>query len=160
MKRHKQLISHNPDQGRWGDCYRTCMAMVMGMDPENVPHFCDGDDKDRSGVDLAREWLNPQGFGIWTCFYPEENSLDLILSTFAHLAPGVPVILTGHSPRGVNHCVVVLDGEVFCDPASGTANQTPFVGPAECEGGMKWWWAEVVCRLPHLTNIDTLEGDG
>lgn len=22
MKRHKQLISHNPDQGRWGDCYR------------------------------------------------------------------------------------------------------------------------------------------
>lgn len=148
MKRIKQLIKHDPDNGKWGDCYRTCVAMAMGMEPEHVPHFCDGGD--RSGIDGCRKWLSGQGLGLWRAFYPGEYSFSDILVTFGLYSEGVPIIMTGYGKRGVNHCVVVLDGEVFCDPATGKADPEPFLGPAQGDGE-SFWWAEVITKIPALS---------
>ncbi|MCK4817308.1 hypothetical protein KA005_16175, partial [bacterium] len=35
----KQLNRHNPEEGVFGDCYRTCIANVLGVFPTAVPHF-------------------------------------------------------------------------------------------------------------------------
>ncbi|MDW3181758.1 hypothetical protein [Roseobacter sp.] len=147
MVRQKQRIRHNPARGKFGDCYRTCVAMVMGLDPEDVPHFCDGNPEDVSGLSSLRDWLQPQGFGVFQNIYTADTSFDQLMHSLSALSPGVPVIVTGLGAREVNHCVVAIDGEVFCDPSSGKASKEPFLGPAVSDGE-EWWWIEVICRLP------------
>ena len=147
MTPQRQLISHNPDMGYYGDCYRTCMAVVMGMDAKDVPHFCDGDASDLNGIKGARDWLRPMGFGIWQNIYLEDVSFKDMLNSISHFSVDIPVIITGQRTKGVNHCVVAVNGKVICDPLTGEANRKPFNGPAVVDGNA-WWWVEVIAKLP------------
>ena len=37
---HSQLIKHDPDNGQWGDCFRTCIACIFNVhNVTDVPHF-------------------------------------------------------------------------------------------------------------------------
>ena len=147
MKRLKQLITHDPKNERWGDCYRTCISMIMNLDPETVPHFYDPN-LACQGIAGAREWLAGWGYGLSQVNYePDMEWLTLINSTL-NMSPGCPFIMSGMGPRGNNHCVVVLDGEVFCDPFSGEADQEPFTGPA-VQDRESYWWAESIVVLPN-----------
>lgn len=152
MIRRKQLITHDPENGKWGDCYRTCVSIILDIEPQHIPHFCDGPNgfgEDGSGIKGLREWLRPMGMGVWQNIYTADTSLEDILRTSEHLSNGVPYILTGKGGRGVNHCVVVIDGKVFCDPFDGTDNSNPFLGPAETpETDERYWWVEVIAKLP------------
>lgn len=50
MTPYKQLYGHNPDQGIFGDCFRTALGCLLNLPPEKVPHFYDGcgpDDDER-----------------------------------------------------------------------------------------------------------------
>lgn len=146
MIRQKQLIRHDPDNGKFGDCYRTSIAMLMGMSAEDLPNFAD--DPDKSGLTRCREWLRERDLGVLQVLYPPELELDAILSSIEHLSPGIAVIITGRSPRGDwNHCIVALNGKVFCDPATGKGGEHVLTGPAENDGEA-WWWVETIVRLP------------
>lgn len=151
MLRQQQSIKHDPESGRFGDCYRTCVAMIMGQKPADVPHFCSGNAEDVSGIIALREWLKPQGYGVFQSIYPPDTEFSTLLRSLHVFSPGVPVIVTGMGGRGVNHCVVVLGGEVFCDPHSGTSDPEPFTGPARADGE-EWWWVEVVAKIPGAEN--------
>ena len=154
MKRLKQSIKHDPDNGKWGDCYRTCIAMVMNLDPATVPHFYDPN-ADCRGLAGARDWLSGWGYGIIQIAYPPDMTWTAILEQTADTAPGCPLISSGMGPRGNNHCVVVIDGKVFCDPFSGEADQNPFTGPAEHDRE-SYWWLESIVVLPSRFNIPTI----
>lgn len=143
MRSQKQQIRHDPKNGKWGDCYRTCVAVILGVPAKDVPNFCEGGDN--NGIDEAREWLRPQGMGIWQNIYLPTTSLNEILASSLQLSPGVPFIVTGKSARGVNHCVVAQDGKIVCDPYAGKAVDNPFTGPAE-NGDEKFWWVEVLTK--------------
>ena len=145
MKRIKQLIKHDPKNDLWGDCYRTCIAMIMSLDPETVPHFYDLS----NGLSDAREWLGGWGYGIAHVNYPPDMEFSDLLHHSGKLSPGCPFIITGMGPRGNNHCVVVIDGEVFCDPFSGEADQEPFTGPAVSADRETFWWTESIAALPN-----------
>ena len=41
MEFYKQLNEHNPDEGVYGDCYRTAIGCLLNIPPEFVPHFCE-----------------------------------------------------------------------------------------------------------------------
>lgn len=144
MKPQKQLIGHDPEDGRWGDCYRTCVAVIMDMDAADVPHFCEGGSHD--GAELCRDWLSQFGLSHWTQYYDTDVTLDQVLHTNAILNPGVPFILSAEGPRGVNHSVVCLDGEIVCDPYTGGPNENALVGPAIGPQGECYWWIEVICK--------------
>ncbi|WP_422049879.1 hypothetical protein [Shimia sp.] len=145
MDRQKQLIKHDPDNGQWGDCYRTCVAIIMGMPAAEVPHFCDGGGHD--GAKESQDWLRERGLSHVTIYYTAENDLEKILSTLGHYSPEVPMIVTGMGKRGVNHSVVAVDGQIFCDPATGKADQDALTGPAKGKDG-EFWWVEFIAKLP------------
>lgn len=131
---HRQLITHDPDNGRYGDCYRTCIASILNIEsPALVPHFY-GDD----GVQIkqSRAWLSRRGLSLAHFYFDGTSPLDAIMDNSAALSPGSPLILSGLSALGCNHSVVVLDGQIACDPSG-----NGIVGP--CTDG--YWWIAVIC---------------
>lgn len=143
-----QRIKHDPENGQWGDCFRTAVAVCLGRDAEQVPHVMHDPTKHSdSAVDRLRDWLRPQGLGFSQTIYHADTDIAEILKATAHLSPGIPFVLSGLSPRGpYGHCVVICDGEVCCDPATGA----PVTDPKEALAGAldDWWWLECVVKLP------------
>ena len=39
MQRLTQANLHKPADGIFGDCARTCMAMILGLDRDSIPNF-------------------------------------------------------------------------------------------------------------------------
>jgi hypothetical protein len=35
----RTLSRHDPDNGTFGDCHRCCVAAILDLAPEEVPHF-------------------------------------------------------------------------------------------------------------------------
>lgn len=130
VKSQLQLIQHCPEEGRWGDCQRTCIAAILDMDATEVPHFCDAPhyDKDHEEHWQARQdrWLAERGLGTFIVAYDGSASMDDVLGWTSRQSPAVPMILCGTSRRGCNHVVVVLNGEIVCDPSG-----SGIVGPSQ-----------------------------
>lgn len=135
----RQLNGHVPAIGVYGDCHRTCLAMILGCEPMAIPNWGDeslfGDDWRAR----KREWFAERGIGV-ICF-----ALDLptVADTVAQIGvcSSGPVELSGRSPRGDwNHAVVVADGRIF-DPHPSDAG---LAGP--CGDG--FFWVETMTYLP------------
>lgn len=92
MKPARQLKLHDPDNGVLGSCWATCIAMVLGLDPEDVPNFVESDDW--WGVTTA--WLEARGYTLI------EVRGDAVMVP----AEGAVLIASGPSPRDVQHSVV------------------------------------------------------
>ncbi|RFP19154.1 hypothetical protein [Duganella sp. BJB475] len=110
MKLQKQLIlDHNPEQGRHGDCYRTCIAILLGVDAADVPNFT-GDAVEaglgQDAADLAAQaWLTERGYRAIQMTVSAEFSG--IGKWIEKAAAGMPYILAGQSPRYSScHCVI------------------------------------------------------
>ena len=121
-----QKHRHDPDNGSWGDCWRTCIAMILGRPlPEEVPHFCDRGLDAEASFAAADAWLssrNLQRLNVnWT------GDLAGVLTWHRDMQPGMAYTLIGTSRNGTNHCVVCIGGEIFCDPS---IDQSGIVGPA------------------------------
>ncbi len=121
MTPQKQLIKHDPENGAYGDCQRTCVAVILDLHPSEVPHFCDDPTAGRDSPDWwhARQtrWLAERGLAEARFAYYADESLETVLRIASKSNPHTPMILCGTSRLGVNHSVVVLDGEIVCDPS-------------------------------------------
>lgn len=115
----KNLCRHDPENGSWGDCHRTCFAAILGVEQADVPHFFDQDRGGEAGNEIADAWLAERGLVQGTVVFPGETDFDLLLQTLGHSMPGVAVILGGRSRNGTDHSVVLLAGEIVCDPTDG-----------------------------------------
>lgn len=140
MRKINSTVKHDPENGTYGDCHRVCFAMVLGLEPEHVPHFYrDGDKGDRQEQENSiHAFLDGLGLVLVNVAYPVED-YDLILSTFASMAPNLAYILSGVSRSGCGHSVVCFGGEIFHDP---TGNG--IVGPME-DG---YYWVTMFCPKP------------
>lgn len=129
MTPQRQLIEHCPNEGRYGDCQRTCVAAILDLHPSEVPHFCDNPDALPGTADWweARQtaWLAERGLACATVAYDGETPLSQVMQWTSKQSPTVPMILLGTSRLGSNHVVVVMDGEIVCDPSG-----NGIVGPA------------------------------
>ena len=110
-RRHQQLIPAT-GEGRIGDCYRTCIACLVGADsPDEVPHFVEqrkdtGDDP-WEDIRLARTWLR------------DHHGADLIhLSHRRAVELAVPYLATVQSKSGPwPHVLIGRRGYVEHDPS-------------------------------------------
>ncbi len=103
----------------YGDCLRTCAAMLLGLIPEEVPIF--GYDEQGKPTDNQwqemRQWLKTRGYDVVRCCY-DEALLKAHCPTGYHL-------LSGISPRRrvdgglIYHTVVGYRGEFYFDPYPG-----------------------------------------
>lgn len=115
MKYYHQIEMHDPENGRYGDCVRTCIGCLLDLEPASVPNFAavqDGEMWDR-----VREWLAERGFALFTFMYGEEIERQLIFDAMKVLNPGQYYMLFGASNGGIGHVVICLDDHIEYDPS-------------------------------------------
>lgn len=114
------LIKHDPEKGAIGDCFRCCIASLLDMRAEYVPHFMKKDwgkeEKDLTWFKELQYWLSTRGLAY----------LDLIVQKefcgtnwFEKIGAGgfdAYHIISGVSPRGYRHAVVGRNGIIVHDP--------------------------------------------
>ncbi len=110
-------VKHSPDEGMYGDCVRACVASIMDMDAEQVPHF----HHDNPGGVVAnarmREWLAGQGYQPFTMHFDPSMSLASILETNGVLNPDTYYMLFGGVEGGGDHVIVCRGGKIVHDPS-------------------------------------------
>lgn len=125
MKYHKQLIEHDPINGKYGDCYRTCIACLLNVHPNDIPHIYNYDhtklDEDTYIKTRTANWhflqkylIAMHGVSIATCFF-KTNSLKNILNTIRNSHEYCTVILGGVNKNGVGHVVLVNKNGIIHD---------------------------------------------
>lgn len=132
-------------QAERDDCYRACVATVLGLALDDVPNFYrgadKGDGKAPGALDLIRDWARERGYAA--LFLPAQHSLAYVLAQTARLNPEAPFILSGRSKFGGGHAVVVCHGRIIHEP-------TPGYGPED--GGVVQPFAddhfELTCFVP------------
>lgn len=143
-----QLQAHSGGEGGpYGDCHRTCIAMILDMDRDEVPHFMAevppnapvDDPACVAAEEAERDWLSALGLTPVYVPYDGSASLDHILAILSRTARDAAVILGCTSSNGSNHSVVVYQGRIY-NPNMGTV-----VGPMA--DGM--WWVTVYARATH-----------
>lgn len=90
------ILVGNAD-GTPGNCVQAAVACLLDMDLDDVPHFA------RIGG-----WLE------WLCTWAALNGWLVLRHNPGYQAR--MAIASGPSPRGVQHAVVMLDGEIVWDP--------------------------------------------
>jgi hypothetical protein len=124
---HKQIYRHDPDNGIYGDCYRTAIACLLGVDPLEVPHFLDGGRQGGSGMRDAGTWLAERGLSLIKQIHPGSiDDLPRILMTVAGYNTGAHYMLTGRSSSGCNHAVICRNHQIVWDPS---IDDVGIVGP-------------------------------
>ena len=128
MTPHKQLFRHNPEQGVYGDCFRTAIGCLLDLAPVDVPHFAEGTDSGREALDRAAVWLKHRDLAMFTVAFGGETPVADVLAHMGVMNPGVYYLLSGTSRNGTNHTVVAHGGEIVHDPA---LDDSGIVGPMD-----------------------------
>lgn len=134
----KQLYNHDPKNGVIGDCYRTAIACLLDMMPDDVPHFgkgdfdIDGNCREHTQAIEAEVWLN--SLGIFTINIPFNcDSVSSMLECIGYNHPNLYWLLGARSERKVNHAVVCCGGRIVHDPSRIGGD---LIGP--CTDGYYW----------------------
>jgi hypothetical protein len=104
-----QEFLSDPDAGVVGDCWRACIAGLLGYSRDVVPHFVAQDETELDWLAQTQEWLRKQcGYELhyFAASYPITTSVMGL------------VIAVGRSPRGVGHAVLndAITGAMVHDP--------------------------------------------
>lgn len=140
MKPQKQKFLHRPEEGVFGDCYRTAIACLLDKDRDEVPHFYDRLHNQAVPDDVTnaiRAWLREHGYGRVVFAFGNSVGLNAVLTMMEALNAGVFWLLSGTSRTGCNHVVVCRGGEIIHDPG---LTDPGIIGA--CDDG--YFWAEVI----------------
>jgi hypothetical protein len=109
MTPHMMRVAHNPP-GSYGDCYRTCIACVLDVDPEEVPHPGreGGERWDALTAEVDR-WLADRNLYI-VQLKDKPEVFERHCDYFGYH------LIAGQSPRGGHYCVG-LGGKVVHNPS-------------------------------------------
>lgn len=122
MKYFHNRVQHNPPE-TYGDCVRACVASILELEPEFVPHFFH--DGAADGFDRLREWLKGCGFGLVWFVYDGSIAWNKFCEVWGEMNPGVPVILLASVASG-DHAVIMVSDKIEHDPAW---IKSPIIGP-------------------------------
>lgn len=170
MRPQLQANRHDEAAGVYGDCHRTCLAMILDMDRDDVPHFMHGV-PNAAGPDHPEsvrcqreqaEWL--AGMGLAVAELPFAGSIDLqqVLDQTARTCSGVAAILGCTSVAGFGHSVVIMDGEVWNPAGRGRDGITGPMAMAEPGWEAGAWWVTFLVRAtaPLRAPADPAKPDG
>ncbi len=156
MKLQRQLIiDHSSEDGRYGDCYRTCIAILIGMEAVDVPHFVAAACKagrDQSYADaLASTWLRERGFRLLSIPLQDGPHINAFIDG---LTDGMPYILTGasNSYPGVAHCTIAQGGTsvIWCPVDCGPSQIDAW---RDADTGQLIWYVDMIVRDVEQTHL-------
>lgn len=141
MPVYQEITDHNEAEGRFGDCYRACVASMLGMRLLDVPHFVmDAWNGTNYNADYeiraVREWLKPRDLGLVVI------ACESLFSDSHY--QGVMAIVTGRGPRNLNHCCIYRGGELYHDPHPIGGG---LIGPCKEDS---FYWHEFFVPLDYL----------
>jgi hypothetical protein len=142
----RNQVRHDPENGTFGDCHRSCVAAILDLDPSQVPHFTQLElEEGRPWLEILREWLSSYGFSYVAFAFLGTETLETVLDLTARNCPGVPLILGGGSAVApdVGHSVVIMDGKIVMDP-SDSGISAPLLNP----DGILVWPIEAIAVGP------------
>lgn len=145
MTPNKQLFLHRPNEGIWGDCWRTSIACLLDLRPEDVPHFNEGSidglpkPVEQTNADTDR-WLHERGYQLITVPLPGETALEDVIRCADAWGRGAHFLLSGFSRTGVNHTVICQGDRIVWDPSRTDAG---IVGPMD----NNFWFVEWIARV-------------
>lgn len=139
MLKHKQLFRHRPEDGQIGDCFRSTIACLLNMRPEEVPHFVK--DAIENGEELAAaayadKWLMARGYSIIE-FPLQAPSVEEALKWANSHMRNTYYMLSGTSRNAVNHVVICLKDKIHWDTAQ---DDSGIIGPTD-DG---YYWLSVI----------------
>jgi hypothetical protein len=137
VRYQKQLFRHKPDEGIYGDCYRTAIACILGLKQTRVPHV-QRQLTSEEFTAMYRDWLRSRGLHLIAIPFTAD-SVEAALAFATTFSDGMPFIFSGTSRTGVNHAVVGRHGEIACDPSLTDAG---IIGP-QSDG---YYWMEFIVR--------------
>lgn len=141
MIKQKQAFRHDPDNGIYGDCFRTAVACILEVPRDEVPHVFHDGCESKTAETRMDEWLAERGLAQWViAFQGEGLSLEQLLAPINSAKPkSFPeYLLYGRSKNGTDHVVVCKGNEIAWDPA---IDGSGIVGP--CNDGH--WWLVALC---------------
>lgn len=108
-----QTVLHDPDNGRFGNCFSAVLASLLHLPIDQVPSFYDSrDTNDTQWIGRVNDWLRPYGLGY--------VSID---ASLAALMPEIKLSDVHHEIGGNTsrhaetlHSCVGADGSVAFDP--------------------------------------------
>lgn len=140
-----------PAASAHGDCYRACIASILGVAAREVPNFAVAGDWDQMFV-AARQWLQGRGLGLFRTWCSAGWEKEKVLECFSRDNPAVPVILIGHSGKPGsrdNHAVVAMDGRIVHDPG-----RVGIDGPClNSKDELGWWYLDIIAFADFSTNL-------
>jgi len=115
----KQKFLRDDAAGVVGDCWRCCIAAVLQLPAEDVPHFVKEAKDDGGSVDAdTHRWLHKRGYML--------AKIGTTYESFCHVrwgadpAPMFPLIECGPTIRSKlpvdQHAVVTMEGRLVYDP--------------------------------------------
>lgn len=118
---HKCMVKSSSE----GDCMRACLATVLDLDSvSRIPNFAEGLRNDEEFLLKINIWLGTLGLSLFYFHVSASvGGVKEIVQTVQETCPETPCILIGKSAGGVNHAVVVADGEIYNDPSGAGISQ-------------------------------------
>jgi hypothetical protein len=111
------------ENGATGDCWRCCVAAILQIPAEEVPHFLELEKDGGKDMHVAtQEWLSKRGYFMvcsdhYTVYGLNKDWFD-----------DLPLIAAGPTERskglGKHHAVVMLKDEIVYDPHPSNAGLT------------------------------------
>ena len=111
MKPVMQEFEHNPLEGKYGDCQRACVASLLELPIESVPHLYDAEDGAKMYAMWA-DWYKANGVQS-VSFGFDQIPLEFMKS----VNPNIHYILGGVNRDGIGHSVIAYNDEVVHDPS-------------------------------------------
>lgn len=132
------MVRHDPPNS-YGDCVRACIASLLSMPAEHVPHFFHDDCDGVEGVRRIREFLATIGYAVFAVQYDGQATLSDVLAIMNDNCPTAYYMLFGSTNIG-NHVVICQNDQIVHDPAW---YRSPLIGPQR--GGA--WAVMVLVKL-------------
>lgn len=156
MNKLKQLITHHPEFDDFGDCFRTCVAMILDKScPSEVPHFYNFKaDKDKlvEANKAIDRYFESQGLVNIHISMTGSISFQQLMDHTKKNYSGLHFIVTVRLARGEgNHCIVCQNGQVIADPHYAT--QYDYEPCLDLDGGAAWGVDLIVARPSNVTPL-------
>ena len=116
MQFHTQLVMHDPDNGKLGDCHRTALACLLNKKPEEVPHFGEFCFDPVKYHEMKQEYLKTLGLAEFSFPVQGESPVSDVTNSIGSWNTNLLYMLSGKSSRGTNHIVVCRGYKMIHDP--------------------------------------------
>lgn len=130
MRKYKKLFKHDADAGIIGDCYRSSLACMLNLKPEEFPHI---DASQLNADDFNKHFdneLRQRGLSSINLYYDGNLELKEILDFVGYMNPNLYYLLTGTSSNNNCHVVICKGNEIYWDTSE---TNSGIVGP--CDDG-------------------------